>query len=349
MKEKNIGVELLRNVSMLFAVVLHVLNAGGILDGADRNTYYAKLAYTFFIAAFCGVNCFALISGYVGWKSKVRLSRLLYLWILTFFYSVIITLIFYVIKPDAVTPDVWKASLLPITSSQYWYVTAYFGMMVFAPLLNVGISQLSEKCLRIICICIFVFASVVPTISKYYPYGLANGYSAIWLCALYVIGGYLSRFRIAERVKSWQMFLMYGITAFATFMAYRRQHWEFIEYTSPTITICAVALLLFCVNLRFDKKSIWSKSILLLSPSALSVFLIHVHPLVYGNVIAGCSGKYLEYSLIVFVILIIATVFAIYFACVLIDVPRRLLFKAVSLDRRLCVIDDYLQDKNKED
>lgn len=330
MKEKNIGIELLRNLSMIFAVALHVLNAGGILDGADRNTYYAKLAYTIFIAAFCGVNCFALISGYVGWRGKVRISRIVMLWVQTFFYSVIITAIYAVAKPDMVTPEVWKNSLMPITSGQYWYVTAYFGMMVFAPLLNVGIRELEEKQLRTIVIAIFAFGSLIPTIAKMYPYTLSGGYSAIWLCALYIVGGYLSKYGMCDRVKGWQMFLLYAVSAFATFMLYRRQHWEFIEYTSPAIFICAVALLLFCAKLTIRQDSIWGKIILLLSPSALSVFLIHVHPMVYQDVIGGCSYRYLEFPLVSFVAAIIATIIAIYLICVVLDIPRRVIFRFIK-------------------
>lgn len=341
--KRNIGIELLRNISMIFIIVIHVMNVGGILDTADRATYHAKIAWTFFILAYCGVNCFALISGYVGWNRSIKLSRVVLLWIQTLFYSVIITVIFALVRPDLIDGSIWKAALLPITSTQYWYVTAYFGMLLLSPLLNYGIQNISFKGLSLIVLCAFVFGMTIPCLTKMDPFSLSGGYSTIWLCILYVIGGYISKYDISSKVRKWQMFAVYAISAFATFMAYRRQHMEWVDYTSPTIFICAVSLLMFCVNISVKENGAVSRIIKLLSPSALSVYLIHVHPLIYSNVINGRFAGLLSYNIIVFTVLIILIILGIYFLCIICDIPRRIIIRATKLQKRLCLLDRWLE------
>ena len=60
---------------MLGVVVLHVLGHGGILDSVttpvDRS-----VAWFFEILAFPAVNCFVLISGYVGYRGEKYYPRL---------------------------------------------------------------------------------------------------------------------------------------------------------------------------------------------------------------------------------------------------------------------------------
>ena len=74
-KKRNLNIEVLRVVSMFMVIVLHALGHGGVLD------YYqlGDSGYFIFwlIEAFCmvAVNCFVLITGYFGWKSNFKLSR----------------------------------------------------------------------------------------------------------------------------------------------------------------------------------------------------------------------------------------------------------------------------------
>ena len=342
MKQKNVGIELLRSVSMLFVVMLHVLNAGGILDGADRNTYYAKIAYTLFIIAFCGVDCFALISGFVGWKSRLKLSRILLLWLQTFFYSVLITSIFSVVFPECVTVEVWKTSLLPITMNEYWYISAYFGFLFFAPFMNLGIQNIKRRQFEICLFCAFVLGTIMPWIAKSSPYGFNAGYSTIWLCVMYAAGAYVSKYELNKKFKNIYLLLICAVSGFVTFMSYRRQIDGLIEYTSPTIVICAVSLLMFCLNLSIKQESVMGKIIIFCGPSALSVFLIHVHPLVYSKVIAGSSAKYLQFNLLGFTLSIFAEVFVIFTVCIVIDILRRFLFKCAGIEKFAAMLDDKL-------
>ena len=45
MEERNYGIDLLRIVSMMMVVLLHVLGQGGILDGSDPLTVKSETAW----------------------------------------------------------------------------------------------------------------------------------------------------------------------------------------------------------------------------------------------------------------------------------------------------------------
>ncbi|MBR6668219.1 MAG: acyltransferase family protein [Clostridia bacterium] len=66
MKKRNEGIDLLRCLAMLMVVVLHVLNHGGILESSARGMPVYNAAWLLRAAGTCAVNCYALISGYVG-------------------------------------------------------------------------------------------------------------------------------------------------------------------------------------------------------------------------------------------------------------------------------------------
>lgn len=80
---RNYGIDLLRIVSMFFIVLLHSFGHGGLLNGLDTNSTQYKAVYFFEISAYCAVDIFGIISGYVSYNpqgKKVKFSNLLKLW-----------------------------------------------------------------------------------------------------------------------------------------------------------------------------------------------------------------------------------------------------------------------------
>ena len=65
-RSRNLGVDLLRSLSMLMVVVLHVLGQGGILaalEAAPARGGSFALCWLLELACSCAVDCFGLISG----------------------------------------------------------------------------------------------------------------------------------------------------------------------------------------------------------------------------------------------------------------------------------------------
>lgn len=84
MKKRNTGINLFKLFSMFMIALLHVLGMGGITGAtAGTSSYYP--VYLMQNAAFCAVNCYALISGYLMLGKKIKPSRITELWFEVFF------------------------------------------------------------------------------------------------------------------------------------------------------------------------------------------------------------------------------------------------------------------------
>ena len=77
-KERNYGIDLLRIVTMFMIVNLHVFWYGGILK--SENLYFLSAKYNIVwileIICYVAVNCYALISGFVGIESRYKYSNI---------------------------------------------------------------------------------------------------------------------------------------------------------------------------------------------------------------------------------------------------------------------------------
>ena len=78
-KEKFYGIELLRILATFYIILLHVIGQGGIASAVGQGRIATAGCSLLLALAYPAVNCYALISGFVGCKSRFKLSRLLLL------------------------------------------------------------------------------------------------------------------------------------------------------------------------------------------------------------------------------------------------------------------------------
>lgn len=144
---RNYGIDLLRIVSILGVVFLHVLGHGGIIATAQTP---ARLSMTWFfeILAFPAVNCFVLISGYVGFKNDKywpKLKNIISLLFTVIFYAVSICLIFKALHPSMIGKSDLFTAIMPMTQRRYWFFTTYFGLFLLSPALNAFVNWAKGK------------------------------------------------------------------------------------------------------------------------------------------------------------------------------------------------------------
>ena len=65
-QEREYGIDALRIISMGMIVIHHMLVHGGIIDSLDTSGWRYMMAWYIEAAVFGAVNCYGLISGYVG-------------------------------------------------------------------------------------------------------------------------------------------------------------------------------------------------------------------------------------------------------------------------------------------
>ena len=121
-RKREIGIEVLRLLSMLLIVCQHFMNHGGFIKNAGGETVFLNLLNVLFSPT---VNVFILISGYFSWRSSsFKKGKLQALYLQLAFYS-ILTAFFVGLFFDGVTVSNIKI-FLPIISREYWFFTAYF-------------------------------------------------------------------------------------------------------------------------------------------------------------------------------------------------------------------------------
>lgn len=345
--ERNHGIELLRIFAMLLAAVLHILKKGGVITASEGNLAAYSTVWLLEAAAYCAVNCYALISGYVGYSDKpkpLRLARCIELWLQVVFYSVIITTVYCIAGVGSVGVSNFADAFLPVTSKQYWYFTAYIGMFFFIPLLNALVRRLNRRALVSLCIMLIVVFSLYDTFASFWkkdPLALVGGHSPLWLGVLYIFGAAMKKLRVPESMSSKKALLIYAsaavFTALFKITGDRLLRFVpgslFVRDTSPTVLLCAAALLVAFARFKPGRKL--TEFAVLFAPAAFGVYLLHVSPLVFEHVIGNrfaFIGR-LPFPLIPFAVLASAgVILAVGLAA---DKVRILLFKALGVPK-LC-------------
>lgn len=343
--ERNHGIELLRIFAMLLAAVLHILKKGGVITASEGNLAAYSTVWLLEAAAYCAVNCYALISGYVGYSDRpkpLRLARCIELWLQVVFYSVIITTVYCIAGVGSVGVSDFADAFLPVTSKQYWYFTAYIGMFFFIPLLNALVRRLNRRALVSLCIMLIAVFSLYDTFASFWkkdPLALVGGHSPLWLGVLYIFGAAMKKLRVPESMSSKKALLIYAsaavFTALFKITGDRLLRFVpgslFVRDTSPTVLLCAAALLVTFARFKPCRKL--TEFAVLFAPAAFGVYLLHVSPLVFEHVIGNrfaFIGR-LPFPLIPFAVLASAgVILAVGLAA---DKVRILLFKALGVPK----------------
>lgn len=103
-KARNYGIDVLRLISMFFIITLHTLYHGEITNTCKPGTINHAVSTLLITIVWCGVDIFAIISGFVGYgyERENRYMRFFLFWVRVAAYSGLISLVFYFIKPGSV-------------------------------------------------------------------------------------------------------------------------------------------------------------------------------------------------------------------------------------------------------
>lgn len=334
-RERNLGIDLLRILSMFLVTVLHVLGNGGVLGAAHGINY--NIAWLMEIMAYCSVNCYALISGYVGVKSGFKYSRIILLWLQVVFYTVGLTVVTAFVNPEAVTAERIFVAFFPVMKREYWYFTAYFCMSFFVPAFNYVVNNMPRRQVRAMIVASLVLLSLLPAVFKTGLLGdpigdtfwTSNGYNTLWISVLYVIGAYVSKYKCTERIPAWAGVLTYAAVILITWLEklYAKPS-VLVNYTSPTVLIAGFSLLVAFSRLRLRPLR---RVIGLLAPAAFGVYVIHVNKFIWDYVLNKRYAEFASYPAPKMVLWVILAALSIYFICSAVDVARAFVFKVTRV------------------
>ena len=364
---RNIGIDMLRILSMFLIVVLHVLGQGGAMIRISSHPSTYQACWFLETCAFCAVNCYGLISGYVGSGTKLRVSRLLYLWLVVWFYSVSIALMILTFAPGmyaaAGVPkgisDLFIGSrtywilkiLFPVSMKNYWYFSGYAALFFLMPFINRAVQMMDEgECRTALKVLFAVFSvwTVLPKAITSDFLNLTSGYTFVWLLLLYTAGACMKKSGFPRWNKrtcaliylgcvlfswGWKMIVEDLTRASLGKAVFGR---VFMTYTSPTILLCGVSLVTLFSQLRI-RSGLVSALVCFLAPLSFSVYIIHTHPLIWDQVLKGAFKPYSAYGPLQVVPAVLTAALAIFLLCSLVDLVRLKLFDLLRI-RGLCLL-----------
>lgn len=364
MKEKastrNYGVDLLRIIAMFYVVLIHSLQKGGVMTSVVENSPQYVTASFMETVSYCAVDLFAMISGFVGFSKErkpIRFSSYIKMWLQVVFYGVVVTAVFDLIYPDAVTMKNYTVMLMPVTNGLYWYFSAYTALFLLMPILNAAVRECSEKYLRRLLIAIFIGFVCFENIT--YQFSMGGGYTFVWLMVLYLVGAIMKKCDIGKNIKPFVAILgivilaiiswawkMHGVETTIIGKAVNKHF--LISYTSPTVVGMAMLYVIGFSKIRFPK--VLQKVIAFFAPATFAVYLLNTQGFIWSYVIENRFVEAAVGPLGAFIaeVLLFSALFTI--AAMLIDRVRIFIFKVCRIDmcaEKLTEGIDYLLNKMK--
>lgn len=346
-REYCVGMDCLKIVSMLMIVCLHILGIGGVDSTSEGNSISYTVTWIMEIMCLCSVNCYGLVTGFLSYNTKpakLKVRKLIYLWLEVFFYGILMTVISGLIsdKISITYVEILEAAL-PICFSQYWYFTAYVGVYLLSPWLNKVLCQTEEKEDHILIGILFVLFSIYGTITTFWDkdiFFLKSGYSLIWLTILYLFGAYLKKYADnLKRIKKRYLVIGYVIVNMLTFIWKMMENISvvkklganmFLMYTSPLMLCSAICLVLLFYRINIDSEKI-KKAIIWLASGSFAVYLIHVQPVFFKYVFMGSFSWIGEQKWIFIPCIVILFGICIYVAGVTFDKLRQWLLRIIRI------------------
>lgn len=153
-KERKVGIEILRILSMYMVLILHYKLHQNVSSLTDINY---KIANFVDILCVCAVNCYVLISGYFLSKGETSIKKLIKTLSPVWFYSITILIVNLLLTEDVIKYNNLLKFIFPVTLGEYWFVLSYTLLYLLAPFLKKVIDNSERKELKSLIIILLFF------------------------------------------------------------------------------------------------------------------------------------------------------------------------------------------------
>ena len=277
---RNSNIELLRILCMLMVLILHFNNNCvnvGLTSFPENLTN--ELKWGFLLESFCivAVNCFVLISGY--FSINLRSRSILKFYLQCFSIGLVSYFIYVCVTPDVLSIKPLLGRLFAFSHNHWWFVISYLCLMLFSPILNTAVKNLSPKKLLV---SILMFSIIIFYFGWYKWLERNNdGYSLLHFVFLYLIGRYIGEYVSLSSIRKYRWYSLFGyiigcIGCFVLVLLRYYTEWKIrfhFEYDHPLVVLSAVCLLLLLLSFNFQSKLVnWCAS------SVFAAYLLQESP-----------------------------------------------------------------------
>lgn len=342
--------ELMRISSMFLIVLFHTLMYSGFISHASGGML-VLLIFMKELTLVC-VNSFILVSGYFQCKSKLKLGKIISLINATWFYKVIILLIFLAGGLFTVVPSSKEIlhTLLPLDYGIYWFIGNYIVLYLISPILNIVINNTDKKQLRRVIAALFIIVSILSLITGDMFYNNNNGRSLSTFILLYFIGAYLRNYPIdksyflkpftkqAKRLIYMITILACAVTGTLCYMtsiqllnlgSIASEIGQILEsisasYSSPTVILQTICY--FLIFASFNLKRNWINK---LSSCMIGIYLIHENIYVRQYIYDFLGLTKITEITPLSILILLGIAIGIFLICMVIELIRKTVFKII--------------------
>ena len=350
-KIRQSNLELMRIISMIFIIIYHIIIHGNLLTHTDGVIYFClNLLLSIIIIH---VNSFVIVSGYFNYNKEFSFKKVISLLNQVFFYSLLIVIIFQSCHLIDFSNIQILKQLSYIPFSDYWFIKDYIILYCISPFLNILIRNINKKQYKNLLITLFIFFSIIPTLTGNNTFNSNNGYSLYQFVFLYFLGAYLHIYPIEKsilfknlnkRKTQLTLVIIFFICAILNLSLYflseyigtfnsnifneisNYLHNSFLSYCNPIVIIQTI-----CYFLYFRTLDVKNRLVNIISKFTFGVYLIHdnsfIRQFLYKWINIDKGTMIYSKSLLIKIILY---GFIIYILCVIIDLIRYYLFKFIT-------------------
>lgn len=327
--ERSSNFELLRVISMILIILSHYVTHGGLIfQEISLNQIIAQL---FKLGGKLGVTCFVLISGYFLVDSRFKSQNIGKIYLQIIFYSIIsigIVLLFGKYDKRFIYICIIKNLLTPIYDV-YWYPTAYVGLYLCFPILNIIIFTVKEK-LKNIIIIMFIILSLFNLIFIKSNFLYSN---IAWFIFLYFCGAYYKKNKntvIEKKIIRWSIvniLIMWGMSILLSCLGYKynikliiNKAYYFSQLNSPFMFGAGLGVFLYFKNLKYK-----NTFINYLGSITFAIYLCHDNDFTRNIIWKKIFYTPLFFKQGIFIIIchMIFCIVVLFFSASLLEIPRK--------------------------
>lgn len=201
---------------------------------------------------------------------------------------------------------------------------------------------------------LLILLSVVPTCFHKDIFITESGYSTLWLIVLYLVGGYIKLYNPLEIVKKRYLLLAYLVLTLITWcprfvvelltlkiFGQARGGGILCLYTSPTVLLASIALVILFSKIRLKK----TKIISLLASVSFGVYIIHENRLVRPYILTDMFVSFANLHWAVLPFAIIGMAIAFYIVCGIVEYIRIKIFDILKIKKRILNLEIKLTER----
>lgn len=296
-KAKHGGLNILRIFVMLQIVYGYFMLYGGIKERMISDGGINKLIYyLFFFTSRCPVYILIALSGYFLIQKtdivQYCKKKIINTWMVMLFYSFVISFIIVtavlLYKGEAGIKPVAKSfisGVTPFLGNKWYYMTNYILVLAVAPIINVGLSKISQKYYTIILAGGLLVLSIWPVLSgssslfsMNYIIDHLEGKSFLNFVYMYMLGGYIVKYGSEFKCPNILTAGIFVVSAVAnTILVYLiPSYLQYAKFNDNFFSIIqCVCLILFFKNINVNSAIIDK-----ISKGNIGVYLITEHGII---------------------------------------------------------------------